>query len=173
MKIYTISITGPVGVSYWLPLDPEVAPEAAITRLASDAPKNLADAMKQCAAYQLENVERELTFSDSNGSNQLVWDYCLSFEQRLALEFHSPDAVGDDGMELRGDGLASRHYSFEAESLDDAIKRFDALTVEELNAPRWNVWGIDLEEEVLVWDEPYEVDEEVISDIAAHLAITL
>ncbi|WP_068832931.1 hypothetical protein [Xanthomonas graminis] len=173
MKTYTITITGPIGVSYWLPLDPAEAPQNAIARLFGEDPKSLVKAMKNRAGYELENIERELIFSDGDKSNQLVSDYCLSFEQRLALEFHSPDADADPGLELRGNGLASRHYSFEAKSLDGAIKRFDALTVEELNAPRWNVWGIDLEEEVLVWDEPHEVDEEVLSDIATHLAITL
>lgn len=173
MKTYTITVIGIVGVSYWLPLDPAEAPQDAIARLSNEDPESLADAMKNCACYQLENVERELTFCDGNESGQLVWDYYLSFEQRLALEFNPPDAEGDPGMELRGNGLASRNYSFEADSLDDAIRQFDALTAEELNAPCWHVGAIDLEEEVLVWDEPYEADEDVLFDIAGYLDITL
>jgi len=56
---------------------------------------------------------------------------------------------------------------------DDALKQFDALTAEELNASAWNVGAIDLENEVLVWDEPYGVDEDVLFNIAGHLEITL
>lgn len=173
MKTYTITVTGIVGVSYWLPLDPAEAPRDAIARLSDEDPERLADAMKNCACYQLENVERGLTFSDGDESGQLVWDYYLSLDQRGALEFNPPDAEGDPGMELRGDGLASRQYSFEADSLDDAITQFDALSADELNAPRWHVGAIDLEEEVLVRDEPYEADEDVLFEIAGHLDITL
>jgi len=173
MKTYTITIIGTVGVSYWLPLDPAEAPKDAIVRIFGEDPETLAEKMKNCAAYELENVERELTFCDGSESGQLIWDYYLSFEQRLALEFNPPDAEGDPEIELRGGGLASRNYSFEADSLDDAIKKFDALTAEELNAARWHVGAIDLEEEVLVRDEPYEADEDTLFDIAGHLDITL
>lgn len=173
MKTYTITIIGTVGVSYWLPLDPAESHEDAIARVFGEDPESLADAMKKCAAYELENVERELTFCDGNESGQLIWDYYLSFEQRSALEFNPPAAEGDPGIELRGDGLATRQYSFQADSVDDALKQFDALTAEELNAPAWNVGAIDLEEEVLVWDEPYGVEEDVLFDIAGHLDITL
>lgn len=173
MKNYTITIIGTFGVSYWLPLDPAEAPEDAIARVFGENPESLAERMKSCAAYDLQNIERELTFCDGSESGQLIWHYYLSFEQRLALEFCPPDAEGDPGIELTGDGLATRQYSFQADSLDDALKQFDALTAEELNAPAWNVGAIDLEEEVLVWDEPYEVDEDVLFDIAGHLDITL
>lgn len=172
MKTYTITITGAVGISYWLPMDPAEAPKDAIGRLSAEDPKSLAEAMKKCAAYGLESVERELTFSDGDEHNQLVWDYYLSFEQRLALEFDAPDAVGGPGVELRADALASRHYPFEAESLDDAIAQFATLTGEELNVPHWEVWGIDLEAEVRMWDEPYEVDEGWLLDVASHLEVS-
>lgn len=172
MKTYTITIIGPVGISYWVPLDPAEAPQDAIARLSAEDPKSLAEAMKKCAVYVLENVERELTFSDGDEHNQLVWDYYLSFEQRLALEFNAPDAVGEPGVELRADALASRHYPFEAESLDDAIAQFASLTAKELNVPHWEVWGIDLEAEVLVWNEPYEVDERWLVDMASHLEVS-
>lgn len=173
MKTYTITITGRVGVSYWLPLEPAEEPQSAIARVLGEDPRSLAEAMKNCAAYELENIERELIFCDGHESGQLVWNYYLSFDQRGALEFSSPQPEGDPGMELRGDGLASRDYSFEAGSLDDAIRQFDALTAKELNAPRWHVGAIDLEEELLVWDKPYEGDEMLLFDIAGHLDITL
>lgn len=173
MKTYTICVIGPVGISYWLPLDPEEASQDAIARIFKDDPKNVAEAMKKCAAYELENIEREVTYSDGTKSCQEVLHYCLSMDQRMALAFESPDAVGGSGIELRGDGLASRDYCFEAESLDDAIKQFDALTNEELNAPRWDVGSIDLEGDVLVWGEPHGVDEDILFDIAGHLEITL
>ncbi|WP_282243648.1 hypothetical protein [Stenotrophomonas sp. PS02300] len=173
MKTYTICVIGPVGISYWLPLDSEEAAPDAIARIFRDDPKNVAETMKKCAAYELENIERELTYSDGTESGQEVLHYCLSIDQRMALEFESTDAVGGSGIELRGDGLASRDYSFEAESLDDAIKQFDALTNEKLNAPRWDVGSIDLEGEVLVWDKPYGVDGDILFDIAGHLETTL
>jgi len=172
VKTYTITITGTVGISYCVPLDPAEAPQDAIARLAAKDPQSLAEAMKKCAAYGLENVERELTFSDGDEHNQLVRNYCLSFEQRLALAFNAPDAVGEPGVELRADALASRHYPFEAESLEDAIAQFASLTAEELNVPHWEIWGIDLEAEVLVWDEPYEVDEPWLLDVVSHLEVS-
>lgn len=173
MKTYTITITGTVGISYWIPIDAAQDPEEAIARVLSGSPEYIAETMKRCAAYELESIQRDLVFSDGNESNQLVWHYCLSWDQRSMLEFESPDAVGDDGIELTADALATRHYTFKAKSLDDALNQFSALTAEQLNEPRWTIGAMDLEPEVLVWGKPYEVDEDVLFDIAGYLEITL
>ena len=78
---------------------------------------------------------------------------------------------------LTATGLASRRYTFEAESWEDALSQFHGLSTEELNAPTWSIWGIDLDVDVSLvvgaLVEGGEADEDALEDIAMHLDVQL
>ena len=82
------------------------------------------------------------------------------FNRAGEMEFGSDEEDDHDGVAdpvapalpqrllLTATGLASRRYTFEAESWEDALSQFHGLSTEELNAPTWSIWGIDLDVDV-------------------------
>ncbi|WP_227662523.1 hypothetical protein, partial [Klebsiella pneumoniae] len=111
------------------------------------------------------------------------------FNRAGEMEFGSDEEDDHDGVAdpvapalpqrllLTATGLASRRYTFEAESWEDALSQFHGLSTEELNAPTWSIWGIDLDVDVSLvvgaLVEGGEADEDALEDIAMHLDVQL
>lgn len=184
---YTISVTGPVWVDYSIATDATCVSDA-INHLESLDPEIAAQRLIESSAYSLERIEREVYGGVGNAVYDAIPNYV--FNRAGEMKFGSEEEEGHDGVAgpaaqvlppqrvlLTGTGLASRRYTFEAESWEDALSQFDRLSTEELNARTWSIWGIDLEANVSLVAaasvEEGEADEDALGNIAMHLDVQL
>lgn len=182
---YTISVTGPVRVDYSVATDATCVSDA-IDQLESLEPEIAGQWLIEASAYSLEGIEREVCGGVEDAVYDVIPNYV--FTRAGDMEFGSDEVDDQDAapwsaepvlpphrLLLTGLGLASRRYSFEAESWADALSQFHGLTTEELNAPPWSIWGIDLDAEVSFVAgasvEGGEADEDALEDIAMHLDV--
>ena len=183
---YTISVTGPVWVDYSVAMDVTCVSDA-INHLESLDPEIAAQWLIESSAYSLERIEHEVCGGVGDAVYEAIPDYV--FNRAGEMEFGSDEEDDHDGVAdpvapalpqrllLTAPGLASRRYTFEAESWEDALSQFHGLSTEELNAPTWSIWGIDLDVDVSLvvgaLVEGGEADEDALEDIAMHLDVQL
>lgn len=184
---YTISVTGPVWVDYSIATNARCVSDA-IDHLESLDPEITAQRLIASSAYSLEGIDCEVYGGVGDAVYDAIPNYV--FHRAGEMDFGSHEADDRDGVAdpaapvlppqrllLTGTGLASRRYTFEAESWEDALRQFHGLSTEELNAPTWSIWGIDLEANVSLVTvasvEDGEADEDALGNIAVHLDVQL
>ena len=175
-QIFTFHITASLDVTALLPSHARSieSAEALMDRI---DPQEAADAL--ITFFDLNRIETRISCSEGDAIAEEVPRVVLSRRRAALLEFPAiqhPDQK-EGCVELTGDGLATKSYAIAAATKSEALEKFRKLDAVQLNATRWQVWGVTFYDDVefTLGGNLYafRVDEETLEAIAEHIELEL